>query len=228
MLEETYSYLTAFSNKWKNILLPQIQLMLMNHEPVDVTAAFENSNCNLIKQKLKAGFRVYAITFKNCKGLVEKWMINDDGERVRDESGFPLITKNYSTVSMCVTDTISEFINSDEILSIKTNRERAYNLKREDVIKAIHLCGADPETDSTFFFIRSPDEVKAATTLFLDTLRYILEEAVESPKRNVVEVGEVVSINYPHETLTTISNNFIHDNIVHTVSKRSSKKRLNF
>ncbi len=163
------THLIKFVEEWGDVLIPQ----LGKTEHADVSEAFAGTKCKIIRKALKNGERVYALPFKDARGMVKKWLYDSKGRMLKDRwAGLVAITP--SVVTLATVDIEVPFISSDEVLLVRHHRDKPYNLEKELVEKAMRLCGCDPAKDLVFMFCLKPDEAGPVIRRFVDELKHIM------------------------------------------------------
>lgn len=205
-------------------MLPQLDLFLAHPRASDVSHIFASTKNKLIQSSLKQGARIYALPFKNARGMVEKWIYDDKGRLVKDTRQRGLVAINPPVISLATVDAVIPFISSDEILLVKHKRDRPYNLEPALVKNAIEFCGLD-ENGLAFFFFTKPELIREAVIRFCSELRFILSEEyllkpgfldIHDPKWRKYGASEEVS---------DIVNYFFFNKTRIPFSKRESLKR---
>lgn len=203
------SYVIGFINQWHDIIFPQLK-KISSENLVDITAECQDRiGSKLIQDNLKTGRCAYGLFFKNAKGMMEKWELDENGKVKRDNNGRGMVKINDTTVTMVPLDLIVPFITSDEIMPTNPKlNDKPFGLDRNWMAETIKRLGFNPNSDLLFIFLMKPDKKEILIKRFLKEFIYILEGGYLRHRSNL-EIGKPRwEKYYPSETLNLTSQLF--------------------
>lgn len=170
MINYVDKHIIDFADEWGNKVIPQLK-KVKYHDLTEVFAMAKKSR--MILSAIAEGKKVYVVGFRNCKGMIRKWLYDKDGRMVR-EKGRGIVDINPSVITMSAVDINVPFVTSDEVLLVKHSKDRPYNLERDLIAEAMKKAGFSPARDIVFIFFASPQEIKFTINRFVDDFRHLL------------------------------------------------------
>lgn len=221
MLNYIDKHIITFVDEWGNKILPQLASVTYQ----DASETFGNTKkSKMILDALEDGKKIYIIGFRNCRGMIQKWLYDENGRIVR-EQGRGVVEINPSVITMSAVDINVPFISSDEILLVKNTRDKPYNLEKEIVEEAMRKFGFNPETDIIFMFFVFPKEIAATAKRFFDEFRYIITREYARAK-GILFIKDPKWIKYhASDEVTKYTNSFFFNGVSLTYTKREVEKK---
>ncbi|MBD3252991.1 hypothetical protein GF386_04620 [Candidatus Pacearchaeota archaeon] len=170
MLKYIDNHLIDFVDEWGDKVYHQID----NTKIFDLTRILSKTKkSKLILDSISKGKRAYVVGFKNCKGMILKWIYDDKGRMIKKQ-GRGVVDINSSVITMSIIDINVPFITSDEVLLVKHHRDRPYNFEKNLMEKAMQESGFNHEKDIIFIFLLNPSESKKIINRFLDDFKHLI------------------------------------------------------
>lgn len=171
MINYVDKHIIAFVDEWGDTVMPQLN----NVRYKDLTKVFIRTKKNkMIQNSIKEGKKTYVLGFKNCRGMIQKWLYDERG-RIIKQQGRGLVDINPSVITMSIIDINVPFISSDEILLVRHPKDKPYNLEREIIEEAMTKAGFNPAKDIIFIFLTSPTETDFTIHRFVDEFKHIIK-----------------------------------------------------
>jgi hypothetical protein len=220
MLNYIDKHIIAFVNEWGNKVLPQLAETIYK----DASDVFKKTKkCKMILNSLADGKRIYIVGFKNCRGMIQKWLHDENGRMIRDQ-GRGVIEINPSVITMSTVDINVPFVASDEVLLTKNPKDKPYNLEKEIVEEAMRRFGFNPKTDIIFMFFVSPQDISPTIRRFLDEFRHIITGEYLRAK-GILAIKDPKWIKYhASDEVTKYTNTFFFNGVSLTYSNREVEK----
>jgi len=209
------SYVIDFIKKWKSVVFPVINENLNKKEPwIDITEHFKDKKgFNLGYDAILAGNKVYALVFRKCRGMAEKWELTKEGNIKKDVYKKPIVKVYSTSVALVPLDLVVPFISTDEILPVNKKFASPYGLGQAWIEKLMLKLNCSPEKDLIFFFISSKEEISFKIKRFLKEFLYILNGGYLSKKGFLNLDGPKWQDYYPSQDLTATSKMFLNASI---------------
>jgi DNA-binding Lrp family transcriptional regulator len=161
-------HIAKFSEKWGNLLMPQLESLLKSREPyADVTEYFQNTQSKIVETSIRSGKRVYALCLENARGIVDKFEVTEKGTIKKDPNNKNIVKVNPSMVAMATLDLLVPFFTTDEILQFNRTYERPYGLDPKRIKKVVKRLGKDFNKDLVCFIMQEPKNATEKVKLFL-------------------------------------------------------------
>lgn len=221
MLNYIDKHIIAFVNEWGNKVLPQLDDA--NYQ--DATKIFEKTKkSKMILDSISKGKKIYIIGFRECRGMIQKWLYDDSGRMVR-EQGRGVVEINQSVITMSTIDINVPFISSDEILLVKNPKDKPYNLEKEIVEKAMMKSGFNSKTDIIFIFFVPQKEIGTTAKRFLDEFRHIITREYARAK-GILFIKDPKWVKYhASDEVTKFTNSFFFNGVNLTYTNREVEKK---
>jgi len=205
------SYVIEFIKKWKNIVLPIInEFLSKDNFLIDVADDFRNKKgCHLTYYSIQEGQRVYALIFKNCRGMGEKWELTKEGNIQKDIYKKPIVKVYSTSVALVPLDLIVPFISTDEILPVNKKFASPYGLGQEWTENLMVKLNCSPKKDLIFFFVSPKEEISFKVRRFLKEFLYILDGGYLRKKGFLTLDGPQWQDYYPSKELTNTAKLFL-------------------
>jgi len=213
-------HITEFVNEWGDLLLPQLD----NVHIKDLTDVFSKTKkSRIILKSIHEGKKIYIIGFKDCKGMIKKWLYDNKGRMMR-ENGRGVIEINSSVITAATVDIVAPFVSSDEILSVGHRRDKPYNLEKGTVEEAMKKSGFDPDKDIIFMFFNFPKEIKPMVDRFIDEFKHLITFEYCRAK-GILAIKDPKWIKYhASDEITKYTNTYFFGGVRLTYSKRETIK----
>ncbi|MCX6776271.1 MAG: hypothetical protein NT130_05485 [Candidatus Micrarchaeota archaeon] len=210
-----------FVDEWSDRVLPQLDKV----EYKDLTEIFSKTKrSKMILDSIRKGKKIYILGFKNCKGMIKKWLYDSRGRMIR-EQGRGIVEINPSTITMSVVDIDVPFISSDEVLLVKHHRDKPYNLEKGIVKEAMIKAGFNPAKDIIFIFFVHPKEIDFTINRFFDDFKHIITKGYYRA-RGVLDVQDPKWIKYHgSEKVSEYTDTFFFNGVQLTYTNREAVKR---
>lgn len=224
MLNYIDKHIIAFVDEWGNKVLPQIDRAKYQ----DATEIFEKAKkSKMILDSIAEGKKIYIIGFRECRGMIQKWLYDNSGRMVRNQ-GRGVVEINPSVITMSVVDINTPFMSSDEVLLVKSQKDKPYNLEKKVVEEAMTKFGFNPGTDMVFMFFVSPQEISATAQRFLDEFRHIITREYARAK-GILFIKDPKWIKYhASDEVTKYTNSFFFNGVRLTYTSREVEKKDKF
>jgi hypothetical protein len=221
MLNYIDKHIITFVDEWGNKILSQLDGVNYN----DASEIFKKTKkCKMILNSLADGKKIYILGFKNCRGMIKKWLYDENGRIVR-EQGKGIVDINSSTITMSTVDINVPFVTSDETLLIKYFKDKPYNLEKEVVEEAMLKFGFKPKTDIIFIFFVYPQEIEATIKRFIYEFKFIITGAYSRAK-GILYIKDPKWIKYhASDEITKYTNSFFFNGVSLTYSRREAEKK---
>lgn len=221
MINYIDKHIIAFVDEWGNKVLPQLNEVSYQ----DLTEVFSKTKkSKKILDAISGGKRVYILGFKNCSGMIKKWLYDESGRMIR-EQGRGVVEINPSTITMSAVDINVPFIASDEILLVPNPKDKPYNLEKEIIKESMIKGGYDPNTDIIFIFFVSREEIDATVKRFIDEFRHIITREYCRAK-GILFIKDPKWIRYhASDEVTKYTNTFFFNGVSLTYSQREAEKQ---
>lgn len=221
MLDYIDKHIIDFVDEWGDKVISQLD----NIKYFDSTEIYKKTKkSRIILNSIKSGKRIYTLGFKNCKGMIKKWLYDRRGRMIRDK-GRGIIEVNPSVIAMSIIDINVPFISSDEVLLVKYHKDKPYNLEKEIVIKAMEKEGLDPDRDIQFIFFLYPKRAKITINRFIDDFRHIITKEYCRAKGVLILDDPKWRKYHGSEGVTRLTNTFFFNGVSLLYSKRESFKK---
>jgi hypothetical protein len=224
------SYIIEFIHKWKNRVLPVINELLSKETPwIDVTNDFRNKKgCHLTYSSIQEGQSVYALIFKNCRSMGEKWELTKEGNIQKDIYKKPIVKVYSTSVALVPLDLIVPFISTDEILPVSKNFASPYGLGQKWTENLMLRLNCSPENDLIFFFISNKEEIPFKVKRFLREFQYILDGGYLRKKGFLTLDGPQWQNYYPSKELTNTAKLFLSASVEGSFTFKRLEKLKNY
>lgn len=178
MLSYIDNYLIQFVEDWGKIILPQLN-SVVHFDITDILGKTKKSR--MILDSIKESKQIFAIGFRDARGMVKKWKKDESGKMIRHH-GRGIVETNETTTVMAAVDINVPFITSDEVFLVDYKKDKPYNLEPELVEHAMKEHGFDPKKDILYIFFTESKEVEFSINRFVDDLRFILTQEYQRAK----------------------------------------------
>jgi len=221
MITYVDKHIITFVDEWGDLVLPQLKKVKYK----DKTETFSKTRkCKMVLDSIAAGKKAYVVGFKNCRGMIRKWIFDEQGRMIRQQ-GKGVIEINPSVVTMSAVDINEPFISSDEILLAEYHRDKPYNLEREIVAEAMIEAGFNPDKDIIFIFFVRQEEIDFTVRRFIDEFRHIITKEYCRAK-GILAIKDPKWVRYhASDKVTPYTNAFFFKGVQLTYTNREALKK---